>query len=246
MHRFFIEPNQIDHTHAVVQGNDVNHITNVLRLKQGEHITLCDGQGQDYICELETLTKEEIHCKIIEQSKSRSELSVKVTLVQGAPKQDKMELIIQKCVELGVYQINPVEMKHSIVKYDDKKVDKKIERWQAIAEAAAKQSKRGIIPMINGFQSWKKTLEWLKAFDHIIIPYEQEEGISKTRKIFSGLKAEDSVAIVIGPEGGFDAVEIADLVHIGGKTISLGNRILRTETAGLATLAMIVYQTEEA
>lgn len=246
MYRFFIDLNQIDHEHAVIQGSDVNHITNVLRLKSGERIVLCDGQGQDYICALETLTKEEIHCKIIEQSKSRSELPIKVTLVQGAPKQDKMELIVQKCVELGVYQINPVEMKHSIVKYDDKKVDKKIERWQSIAEAAAKQSKRGIIPVVNGFQSWKKTLEWLKQFDHVIIPYEHEEGISKTRKIMSGLRANDTVAIVIGPEGGFDSCEIADLIQIGGETVSLGNRILRTETAGIATLAMIVYQTEEA
>lgn len=246
MYRFFINQNQINENNATIVGVDVNHIVNVLRLKVADELILCNQRGIDYKCTIESLTNEDIHCKIIEQSKSKSELPVKITLVQGAPKQDKMELIVQKTVELGVFQINPVEMRRSIVKYDDKKVDKKIERWQSIAEAAAKQSKRGIIPKVNGFQSWKKTLEGLKNFDKIIIPYEHEEGISRTREIFGQLRENDTIAVVIGPEGGFDETEIADLVDIGGLTISLGNRILRTETAGFATLAMIVYQTEEA
>ena len=246
MYRFFIDENQVNEDEIIIVGSDVNHISNVLRLKLSDTISLCNQKGTDYICTIVSLTKEEIHCRIIEQGQIKSELPIQITLVQGAPKQEKMELIIQKSVELGVFQIMPVEMKRSIVKYDDKKVDKKLERWQSIAEAAAKQAKRGIVPKIIPFQSWKKTLEQLKHFDKVIVPYEHEEGISRTRDIFSQLKKSDSIAIVIGPEGGFDESEIADLVGINAITVSLGNRILRTETAGFAAIAMIVYQTEEA
>jgi len=246
MYRFFIDENQVNVDEIIIVGSDVNHISNVLRLKMSDTITLCNQKGIDYICTIVSLTKDEIHCRIIEQGQTKSELPIQITLVQGAPKQEKMELIIQKSVELGVFQILPVEMKRSIVKYDDKKVDKKLERWQSIAESAAKQAKRGIIPEIIPFQSWKKTLERLKQFDKVIVPYEHEDGISRTRDIFSQLKKNESIAIVIGPEGGFDESEIADLVGINAITISLGNRILRTETAGFAALAMIVYQIEEA
>lgn len=245
MYHFFVESNQISSDEIIIEGSDVNHIKNVLRLTQGNELVLCDKAGNDYNCTIESLTEDDIRCIIINKGKSKAELPIWITLVQGAPKADKLELIVQKSVELGVSDIIPVIMKRSIVKYDNKKARKKLSRWQSIAESAAKQSKRGIIPKIQEIKPWKLLLDELSHYDKVIVPYENEMGMNGTRKVFSSLIAGERIALVIGPEGGFDQDEIDDLRKIGGETISLGNRILRTETAGLASLAMISYQLEE-
>lgn len=245
MYHFFVEGNQISQNEIIIEGKDVNHIKNVLRLSVGTDLVLCDKEGMDYNCVIEALTEDDIRCRILNKGKSKAELPVWITLVQGAPKGDKMELIVQKTVELGVSDIRPVIMKRSIVKYDQKKARKKSSRWQSIAESAAKQSKRGIIPKLLDLMPWKLLLTELSNYDKVIIPYENQNGMIGTRDTLSSLKAGERIALVIGPEGGFDESEIEDLRAIGGETISLGNRILRTETAGLASLAMISYQLEE-
>jgi 16S rRNA (uracil1498-N3)-methyltransferase len=245
MYHFFVQKDQIFDEEIVIMDKDVNHIKNVLRLAPGTKIVLSDHDGNDYECSLDSLTNEEIRCKILSKDKSKSELPAYITLVQGAPKQDKMELIVQKAVELGVFDIIPVIMKRSIVKYDQKKSTSKTARWQTISESAAKQSKRGIIPIVHDFYDWKKLLHILKEYDKVIIPYENESGMTGTRRILGSISKGERVAVIIGPEGGFDEEEIRNLVGLGGQTISLGHRILRTETAGLASLAMISYQIEE-
>jgi len=245
MYHFFVEPDQIEEPYITITGKDVNHIKNVIRLSAGDEIVLCDKAGREYFCYLDLLTNDGIRCKIQTKGSSKAELPCKVSLMQGAPKQDKMEMIVIKSVELGVYDIVPVEMKRSVVKYDVGKAHKKVARWQSLAESAAKQSKRGIIPVIHDFLNWKSLLTKLKGYDIVIVPYENESGMAGTRQVFGRINAGDSVAVVIGPEGGFEPSEIEDLLGIGGITVSLGNRILRTETAGFASLAMIGYQTEE-
>ncbi len=245
MYHFFVDSRQIGEEYIDVTGADVNHIKNVLRLGVGTHVILCDRKGMDYHCVIDALTNEVIRCKILSKGKSMAELPVDVTLIQGAPKQDKMELIVQKTVELGVNAIIPIMMKRSIVKYDGKKAAKKLTRWQSIAESAAKQSKRGIIPQVNEIRTFNELLTELKYFDKVIVPYENEHGMQGTREVLGSITANDKVAVVIGPEGGFDSGEIEALVAAGGETITLGNRILRTETAGLVCLAMIGYQLEE-
>jgi len=245
MYHFFVDKDNIEGNEIVIEGNDVNHIKNVLRLDVGCKIIIGDKLGKDYNCLIDSLTYDSIRCKILTVGNSKAELPIYITLVQGAPKLDKMELIVQKAVELGVFNIKPVIMKRSIVKYDVKKAAKKLSRWQSIAESAAKQSKRGIIPIIDEIVLFKDVVLELSTYDKVIIPYENESGMKATREVFKSLTHGQKVAIVIGPEGGFTTEEIDALLKIGGVTISLGNRILRTETAGLASLAMISYQIEE-
>lgn len=245
MYHFFVEEKQIYDNEIDLLGEDVNHCMNVLRLKVGEQIILCDQRGTDYKCSIESLTKERIRCKILSKEKSISELPVQISLYQGAPKQDKMESIIMKSVELGVYDITPVYMKRSIVKYDDKKEAKKTDRWQAIALAAAKQSKRGIIPKVYQPLTFQELMKELSDFDLILVPYENQKGMDETRNVIQSIRSGYRIAVVIGPEGGFDESEIRDVQQLDARIITLGNRILRTETASPAILAMITYQIEE-
>lgn len=245
MYHFFVEKDNIFEEEILIVGNDVNHIMNVLRMEPSDELILCDGEGQDYKCSIDSLTKELIRCKIQSTELSKSELPIKISLYQGAPKQDKMELIVQKCVELGVYDIKPVNMKRSIVKYDSKKVHKKVARWQKIAESAAKQSKRSIIPVVYEPIAFPRMLTELSMYDMVIVPYENEDGMKRTREVLESLTDKTSVAIIIGPEGGYSDSEITKLRELSCVSITLGNRILRTETAGLACIAMISYQIEE-
>ncbi len=247
MHHFFVQPENIGETHIQIQGQDVNHIGNVLRLKVDDPLILNDGEGIDYLCLIEALTNESIRCKIQSVSMSKSELPIQVTLYQGTPKQDKMESIVQKCVELGIYNIATVQMRRSIVKYDAKKSTKKVQRWNGIAEAAAKQSKRGRIPKVRGTLSWEEMIVELHNYECILVPYENACGMAGTREALKELHGKKNVAVLIGPEGGFDPDEIEQLIDIdGSKILSLGNRILRTETAGMAFMSMLVYEIEEA
>ena len=241
MHRFYVNPNQLTDQTVQIIGPDVNHIKNVLRMKPGEELVICDGQGKDCYCIISRVTENEIIADIQSTKDTGTELATRITLFQGLPKQDKMELIIQKAVELGVHEIIPVMTKRVIVKLDDKKKEeKKLERWQAIAEGAAKQSGRGIIPTIKPVQTYAQALEYAKTIDLNIIPYENAKGMEHTRELIHGLTSCNHVGIFIGPEGGFEEEEIGRAVQMGLEPITLGRRILRTETAGLAVLAMMV------
>lgn len=245
MYHFFTDKSNITDSLVYIEGKDVNHIKNVLRMHVGEEISVGNGEDEDeYRCEITELGDDRITAKIMFVKKANVELPVKVSLYQGLPKSDKMEMIIQKCVELGVCEIIPVETKRAVVKIDDKKKESRVQRWQAIAEAAGKQSKRAIIPNIGQIVSFKKACESAKDKDVKMIPYELCEGIDDTRKLFKNLKNNQSVAVFIGPEGGFDETEIEYAVECGIVPVSLGQRILRTETAGMTVLAWIGYETE--
>ena len=245
MYQFFVEPSQIQGTRIVITGNDVNHIKNVLRMQQGEEIAVSNGEdGKEYRCGIEELYEDEIICTLRFVKEDGVELPSKIYLFQGLPKADKMELIVQKAVELGVYEIIPVATKRAVVKLDEKKAKSKIARWQTIAEAAAKQSKRRIVPQIHSVMSFKEAVNYTKDMEIKIVPYELADGMEKTREIINGLKPGQDVAIFIGPEGGFEESEIGLALENGIIPITLGKRILRTETAGFTVLSWIMYQLE--
>lgn len=246
MYQFFVEPSQIRGDHAVILGKDVNHIRNVLRMRQGEEIALRNGADSNrYLCSIERLSETEIYCKVCGTEKSSVELPSRVTLFQGLPKGDKMEMIIQKAVELGVYEIVPVVCRRTIVKLDEKKERLKMARWQGIAEAAAKQSKREIIPQIKNVMGFREAASYSRCAGVRVIPYELWEGMDRTREILGGLKPSRDVAVFIGPEGGFTEEEIQYAMQEGIQPVTLGRRILRTETAGLAVLSIIMYHLEQ-
>ena len=247
MNHFFVSPENISTGMARITGSDVNHIKNVLRMREGEELLLSDGAGCDYHCKIAEITNESVACEILDTDTARSEPNAKFYLFQGLPKADKLELIIQKSVELGVYEIVPVEMARSIVKYDAKKQKAKQERWQKISEGAAKQSKRGVIPEVKEVMPLGKAIEYCKneAIDTILVPYENFKDIKETKRIISDIAPGSKVAIFIGPEGGFDEMEVNQILENNGKAISLGNRILRTETAPLMILSVLMFQLEE-
>ena len=245
MHQFFVEPHQIQGNRIVIEGNDVNHIKNVLRMKQGEELAVSNGQdGKEYRCGILEFEEDQVICELRFVKEDGVELSSQVYLFQGLPKADKMEMIIQKCVELGVYAVIPVATKRCVVKLDDKKAKSKISRWQGIAEAAAKQSKRRIVPEIMDVMSFKQAIQYVKDFDVKVIPYELAEDMEKTKAIIGALKPGQKIAVFIGPEGGFDESEIQEALDNGTEPITLGKRILRTETAGLTIMSWMMYQLE--
>ncbi|MBQ2936218.1 MAG: 16S rRNA (uracil(1498)-N(3))-methyltransferase [Lachnospiraceae bacterium] len=245
MYQFFVEPSQIQGNRITITGKDVNHIKNVLRMKAGEEISISNGvDGKDYRCGIEELLDEEIICNLRFIKEDGVELPSRVYLFQGLPKADKMELIIQKAVELGVHAVIPVSCKRAVVKLDEKKAKSKIARWQQIAEAAAKQSKRGIIPEVKTVLSMKEAVALAEQCKVKLIPYELAEGMEKTKEIMNSLKSGEDVAIFIGPEGGFEESEVQLAIENGIVPITLGKRILRTETAGMTVLSWIMYQLE--
>lgn len=247
MYQFFVEPSQINvnDKRVIITGSDVNHIKNVLRMKAGEEISVSNGfDGREYRCGILSMEPDRILCELRFIKEAGVELPAKVYLFQGIPKADKMELIIQKAVELGVYQIIPVAAKRCVVKLDRKKADAKIMRWQGIAEAAAKQSKRAVIPQVSDVLSFEQAVKMASDMDVRFIPYELAEGMEKTRKLISGLKPDQSIAVFIGPEGGFEEAEIQVALANGIEPVTLGKRILRTETAGMTVLSWIMYQME--
>ena len=245
MHRFFVEPSQIGEKEIVITGPDVNHIRNVLRMRAGEELLAAAGQGSEYRCILRELQDSEIRAEICRRLGSSAELPPRITLFQGLPKSDKMDLIIQKCVELGVFRIVPVTTKRTVVKLDAKKEESRRKRWTAVSESAAKQSGRGIIPEISGVQSFREAVEEAGELDVCLIPYEKAENMARTREILSGIPAGASIGVFIGPEGGFEEEEVREAMEAGARPITLGRRILRTETAGMAVLAMLGYLLEE-
>ena len=245
MQHFFVAPSQVKDDLIYVEGSDVNHMKNVLRMHPGEEVTISDGNNCQYLCEIKGYEGDEAILHILEKLNTDTELASKIYLFQGLPKQDKMELIVQKCVELGAYSIVPVATKRCVVKLDDKKAKKKIERWQQIAESAAKQAGRGVIPEVSEVMSFKEALKYAKNLDVVLIPYELAEGMNETKQIISGIQSGQSVGIFIGPEGGFEREEVELAITEGAKAITLGKRILRTETAGLTTLSVLMFHLED-
>ena len=245
MHRFFAEPGQIGEKEIVITGADVNHIRNVLRMRTDEEVLIADGQGAEYRCKLTDLGENEVRAQILWKLDGNAELASAITLFQGLPKSDKMDLIVQKCVELGVDRIIPVSTKRAVVKLDAKKEQTRLKRWNTISESAAKQSGRGVIPEVSGVMSFGKALEEAKKLDVLLIPYERAEHMAETRRVMGEIRPGQSVGIFIGPEGGFEESEVEEAVAAGAKAITLGKRILRTETAGLAVMAMLGYLLEE-
>lgn len=238
MPKFFVTKQQIENQ-IIITGEDAKHIKTVLRMKEGEKLTICDGEGMDYICRIASIEKDRIFTDILEKQYCESEPSVKITLFQGLPKVDKMEFIIQKCIEIGVECIVPVATEHSVVKLE-KKEQKKLERWQKIAEAAAKQSGRGKIVKIGKLLSFQEALQECQKLDNAIIPYEKEQ--KRTLKEFIAEVKGKKIGVFIGPEGGFSPKEIAQAIEYHVEPVTLGKRILRTETAGMVTTAILIYE----
>lgn len=246
MYQFFVESHQISDKTVRIEGQDVNHIKNVLRMKVGEELSVSNGvDGKEYRCGIVSLDEECITCELRFVKEDGVELPSEVYLFQGLPKADKMELIIQKAVELGVHAVVPVSTKRCVVKLDDKKAKSKIARWQGIAEAAAKQSKRRIVPEVNEVMSFKEAINFVKDFEVKLIPYELAEDMSKTKEIINSLQPGQKIAIFIGPEGGFEEGEVEAAMSAGVEPITLGKRILRTETAGFTVLSWVMYQLEQ-
>lgn len=244
MYHFFVSEEQINGENAYIEGSDVNHIVNVLRMKPGEELLISVKGDWDYLCKIIDIETDRVNLKVLESMEQR-ELPVNITLLQGIPKSDKLEMIIQKAVELGVSEIIPVKTKRVVVKIDEKKADTKVNRWNAIAESAAKQSKRSIIPKVSEPMSIDNALEIVKDFGVKLIPYENADGIDKTRKILDSMDKTKNIAVFIGPEGGFEEAEVEKIKNSGFEVITLGKRILRTETAGLALLSNIMIRLED-
>lgn len=243
MYNFFANEGSRAGDIFTVTGADCNHIKNVLRMRTGEKILVSEG-GKSHLCEIESIGEAAVTARIIEESYRETELPVKIYLFQGLPKSDKLELIIQKAVELGVYEIVPVEMHRSVVKLDDKKKESRRARWQAIAESAAKQSKRNTIPTVSDVRSYRQAMEKAKEMGLFLVPYENERGMEATKEALSKMERGMSVGVLIGPEGGFEPKEIALAEEAGGLTVSLGARILRAETAAITSVGMCMLHAE--
>jgi len=271
MFRFFVNPDQIQGQSVTITGSDVNHMKNVLRMKPGEKVRISSGQDVDYFCMITEIGDEEICLQVYARETTSIELPAEITLFQGLPKGDKMELVIQKAVELGASRIVPVSMSRCIMKLDPKKAAARVKRWNGIAESAAKQSGRMIIPQVTMPMSYKQALEEAGQMKYKLLPYENEEGMEGIRRTLrelaadvrpagrtGGVSGDDAaladgshrrdhvpqIGILIGPEGGFEPAEVELAKEQGWQLISLGRRILRTETAGMAVLAMLVYELE--
>lgn len=245
MYKFFVEPEQIVEDTVFITGEDVNHIVHVLRMKKGEQVLVSTSNDREYLCEITALEEEAVQLKLLDVYGSNRELPIEVTLYQALPKGDKMETVIQKMVELGAVRIVPVVTKRCVVQLDQKKAAKKVARWNAISEAAAKQSKRNKIPEVMMPMSFAEALFDAKKLEAALIPYENAEGMEQARCMVDGAAKKRSLGIFIGPEGGFTEQEIEKSQQNGVKPISLGHRILRTETAGMMLMSVIMFATDQ-
>lgn len=254
MYHFFVEPCQIHEDRIEILGGDVNHMKNVLRMKAGEEVTVSDGFGHEYLCRVSELLEDAVRVSILEKRDVSVELPSRLVLFQCLPKGDKMELIVQKAVELGAAAVVPVASKRCVVKLDAKKEENKRKRWQAIAESAAKQSGRAIVPEVKPVMGFAEALKEARKLDVGLIPYEcadellaeeKKSAMDKTREILGNIQKGQSVGIFIGPEGGLEKSEVELAMNAGVKPITLGKRILRTETAGLCVLSVLMFKLEE-
>ena len=244
MHRFFVPAENVGNGEIRVTGDDINHIKNVLRMTAGEKVVVSCGQGTDYYCIIEDIQETGVTLRIQEEKPAVTELPVRIVLFQALPKVDKMELVIQKAVELGASEVVPVRSRRCVVKLDAHREAKKLARWRAIAESAAKQSGRGILPQIHDGMDFGKALEYAQELDSVLIPYELCDAIDESQHIVQRAVRQNSIGIFIGPEGGFERSEVEAAVRSGAQPVSLGKRILRTATAGLAVLSVLMFLIE--
>lgn len=245
MYQFFIEPSAARDGHIVIMGTDVNHIKNVLRMRTGERITaVSEAEGKKWTCEIREFREDSVCCDIVSVEDADTELPAKIFLFQGLPKGDKMELILQKAVELGCFEIIPVACRRCVVKLEEKKQKSKVQRWQSISEAAAKQSGRRIIPRVREVMRFSQALSCAADMDVRLIPYERAEGMAETKKLLGELRPGQKIAVFIGPEGGFEETEIEEAKNAGVIPVTLGRRILRTETAAITALSWLMYALE--
>ena len=247
MLHIFVEPAQTQGETLLLTGGDCNHIRNVLRMKPGEEISVSNGaDGREYRYGIERFTDDGVLCRLRFVKEADVELPVQVLLFQGLPKAEKMEWIVQKCTELGVCEIVPVEMERCVVRLDGAKRKKKTERWQAIAQAAAQQSRRGIVPAVREPMTMAQALSYAREqAQTILLPYELQENDGGTRRVFKeAARSGARLAVFIGPEGGFAPQEVEQARAAGAVPITLGRRILRTETAGMTVLSWVIYETE--
>lgn len=243
MFNFFASANARREDLYYISDSNHNHIKNVLRMKEGDTFLVCEN-GISNLCEIISIDENTTVAKITEENYHNTELPIKIFLFQGLPKSDKIELIIQKSVELGVFAIIPTEMNRCVVKIEEKKKKNKLERWQAISESAAKQSKRTIIPEIMNIMTYNQALSFAEKLDLILLPYESKNGMRDTKEALNMIKPGMSIGIFIGPEGGFDDKEAEAAKTRGARIISLGKRILRTETAAISSVAMCMLHAE--
>lgn len=247
MYKFFVNENQIENNEIQIMGEDVNHIKNVLRLEIGENICICIKEKEkSFNCKILDLDKNKVRCKKLEEILETTETNTYIHIFQGLPKADKLEFIIEKCTEIGVKEITPVAMKRSIVKLDEKDKAKKLIRWQKIAEVAAKQSKRDTIVKINNVINFQNIFEKITDYDILLVAYE-EETQRNLKSILKSLKNKENIkiAVLIGPEGGIDENEMKLCKDNNFISVSLGKRILRTETAPLVISSNIIYELED-
>ena len=245
MTHFFISPDQISGNEARITGPDLNHMKNVLRMKPGERLSLSDGSAQQYICEIASYTDTEAVLRIVDIEGASAELPAEITLFQGLPKGEKFELILQKSTELGAVRIVPVSMARCVVKPDPKKEGKKLERYRKIVESAAKQSRRNRIPEVMPVMSLREAVSYASGQGmKLLFAYEKAEDSEETRRVIGSIRPGERIGIVIGPEGGFADEEAKSLRDAGAGTVTLGKRILRTETVPLYLLSVLAYQLE--
>lgn len=242
MRRFFVTPEAIKDDQLVIDGDLAHHISRVLRMAVGERAEFAAGDGRLFVGRLAEMTKTEVLVELLSQKAAPADTKVQVTLYQGLPKGDKLELIIQKCTELGAAKIVPVMTKRSVVRLDAAKGAKKAERWQKIAQEASQQCKRLSVPEVSAPLNWQQFVQALSPEEMTLVLWEDEttQGLRDHLQTFETLPAR--INLLVGPEGGLEAAEVEELRQIGAQSISLGARILRTETAGLAALAMVLYQ----
>lgn len=238
MYRFFCDT---DKEYVRISGEDAHHISNVLRMEKGEIITACCGDGLDYISEITDISKDTVIAKVIKTEPSKGESNIKITLFQGLPKGEKFDTVIQKSIELGVYEIVPLMLKRCVVKIDKKKETAKTQRWNKIALSAAKQCGRGMVPEVKAPMNLNEAVEQMKKFDLVIAAYEEEKNVN-LKEVLSSCGDISDIAVIIGPEGGIERDELQYIIeNANGKSVTLGERILRTETAPISLISMIMY-----
>lgn len=245
MRKFFAKPENVTAGGITIVGDDVNHIKNVLRMRPGDRICVSCGDGYDFFCVIKDIKKDSVVCGIEKKESSQAELKTRIYLFAGLSKADRMDFVVQKATELGVFRIIPTQFKRSVAAYDAGRAASKQKRWQTIAENAAKQSKRGIIPAVSEIVSFDEALGMAGELDLVIVPYESAEGIEETRKVLMEAGACGSVGVFVGPEGGFEESEIEGARKIGGRIVTLGRRTLRTETAAIAVTAAVMLAAED-
>lgn len=241
LQRYFVSPNQWNDSHVVIQGDDAAHIAKVMRMKPGEKVICSNGEGVDFIVELQTVSNSEVVARQIEKLENNREPSIQVTIAQGLAKGDKMDLVIQKGTEIGMAKLIPFSSSRAIVQLDAKKESKRIERWEKIAKEAAEQSHRSIIPEISAVLTWKELIQSQKHVDLKLVAYENESTLSIQKALTSAPEGVKNIILVIGPEGGLSEEEVNFAVENGFQSVQLGKRILRTETAGLVGLSCLLY-----